>query len=70
MIVKAILSGVDDEGEELCSTMQRYGKLGMSETEARNIAAYLKSLPAVKNAVPESTCPPLKGGATEGDGGD
>jgi mono/diheme cytochrome c family protein len=69
MIVNAILTGVDDEGAELCSTMKRYGKLGMSEAEARNIAAYLKSLPPVKNAVPESTCAPLKTGDPERDGG-
>jgi mono/diheme cytochrome c family protein len=64
-IVKAILTGIDDEGESLCSTMPRFGTEGMTETEAENIAAYLKSLPAVKHEVPESECPG-KGG---GDGG-
>ena len=55
-IVKAILTGVDDEGEPLCATMYRYGTMGMTETEAHDIAAYLKSIPAVSN-VSKPACP-------------
>jgi mono/diheme cytochrome c family protein len=57
-IVTAILTGVDDEGETLCAVMPRFGSLNppMSMDEAKAIAAYLKSLPAVKNSVMESMC--------------
>jgi hypothetical protein len=47
--------------------MPHFADEGMTEDEARDIAAYLKSLPPVSHAVPESTCPPLKGGDTSGD---
>ncbi|MFO0607967.1 MAG: cytochrome c [Polyangiales bacterium] len=53
-IVTAIRTGVDDEGESLCSTMPRYAT--MSDDDAASIAAYLKSIPAVHREVPESMC--------------
>jgi hypothetical protein len=49
-VVTAILTGVDNEGKTLCTSMQRYGMAGMTQTEAKNIAAYLKSIPAIANA--------------------
>jgi mono/diheme cytochrome c family protein len=57
-IVTAILTGVDDEGETLCAVMPRFGSANppMSTEDAKAIAAYLKSLPAVKNSVMESMC--------------
>src|SRR6476659_9245023 len=55
-IVKAILTGVDDEDEQLCPTMPLFGKMGMSNTEAHNIAKYLKSIAAVSKDIPESSC--------------
>jgi mono/diheme cytochrome c family protein len=55
-IKAAILTGKDDEGKTLCSTMPVFRKMGMTDTEATNIAAYLKSLPAVSKDVPESEC--------------
>jgi mono/diheme cytochrome c family protein len=55
-IKTAILTGIDDEGEHLCSTMPLFGKMGMTGTEATNIVAYLKSLSAVSKSVPESEC--------------
>ena len=55
-IVAAILTGVDDEGETLCATMPKFASQGMSTDEAKAIAAYLKSLPPVSHAVPESMC--------------
>jgi len=55
-IVTAILTGKDDEGEQLCTTMPVYGQLGMSDADARNLAAYLKSLAPVSHESPESTC--------------
>lgn len=62
MIVKAIMSGVDDENAALCPPMPHFGEQGMSDSEAHDIAAYLKTLPPVNHAVPESSCPPIKGG--------
>lgn len=62
MIVKAIMSGVDDENAALCPPMPHFGDQGMTDAEAHDIAAYLKSLPPVNHAVPESSCPPIKGG--------
>ncbi|HVU06044.1 MAG TPA: cytochrome c [Polyangiaceae bacterium] len=69
LIVRAILSGIDDEDEELCPTMPRFQETGMTESEARDIAAYLRTLTPVKHSIPESTCPPIKGGDGPADGG-
>jgi cytochrome c len=55
-IKSAILTGTDDEGKALCATMPAFQKMSMSDTEATDIATYLKSLPAVKKAVPDSVC--------------
>jgi mono/diheme cytochrome c family protein len=51
----AITKGIDDEGEMLCGSMQRYSSF--SEEDVAGIVAYLKSIPAVKHAVTESECP-------------
>lgn len=59
-IVKAVLTGIDDEDEQLCTTMPKFKDLGMTESEANDIAAYLKSLAPVKHEIPESSCPPIK----------
>jgi len=48
-IAAAILTGMDDEGEQLCGTMPKYGSLGMTQQDAMNIVAYLKSIPAISN---------------------
>lgn len=61
-LVRAILDGIDDEDELLCPQMPRYRTQGMSTTEAQSIVAYLRTLPAVSREIPESQCPPLKGG--------
>jgi mono/diheme cytochrome c family protein len=55
-IVAAILNGVDDEGENLCAPMPKFGTQGMSTDEAKAIAAYLKSLAPVSKQIPESMC--------------
>lgn len=57
-IVRAMRFGVDDEGEELCLTMPRFSAMG--DAEAATIVAYLRSLPPVTRAIPESNCPPIK----------
>lgn len=64
-IANALRKGVDDEGAQLCPTMPRYAD--MSDAEVRAIIAYLRSLKAVKHAISESTCPPIK--PAPGDGG-
>lgn len=69
MIVKAILTGVDDEDAALCPPMPHFGEEGMADSEAHDIVAYLKSLPPVAHSVPESSCPPIKTAAPEGDAG-
>lgn len=53
-IVAAITTGVDDEGEALCASMPKFADL--TEDETASIVAYLKSIPAVKRALPEPTC--------------
>jgi mono/diheme cytochrome c family protein len=59
-LVKAILTGVDDENSPLCPPMPHFQDKGMTEAQARDIAAYLRSLPPVKHSVQESACPPIK----------
>lgn len=59
-IIKAILTGVDDEASPLCPPMPHFTDRGMTEDQAKDIVAYLKSLPPVTHAVPESSCPPIK----------
>jgi mono/diheme cytochrome c family protein len=55
-IKTAILMGKDDEGQQLCSVMPLFNKANMTDVEATDIVAYLKSLPAVKKVIPESKC--------------
>jgi mono/diheme cytochrome c family protein len=55
-IKTAVLTGRDDEDRQLCATMPQFGKMGMTDNEATNIVAYLKSLSAVSMSVPESEC--------------
>jgi hypothetical protein len=55
-IKAAILTGKDDEGQDLCSVMPVFNKANMTDVEATDVTAYLKSLPAVKKAIPESKC--------------
>ena len=57
-IIRAIRYGFDADNQEMCPTMPRYD--GMGDTEAPAIVAYLRSLPAVSSAIPESYCPPVK----------
>jgi mono/diheme cytochrome c family protein len=58
-IVTAILDGRDEGGGMLCPQMPRYrtGTRSLTEAQARDIAAYLKSLPAVSRMIPHSMCP-------------
>jgi len=56
-IVNAILNGIDDQGEQLC-VMPKFGQApySMAQDQATAIAAYLKSIPAVSQMIPESNC--------------
>jgi len=53
-IISAIRDGIDDEQHTLCSSMPRSKDL--SDEEAANIVAYLRSLKPVSNEVPEAEC--------------
>ncbi len=57
-IVRAIRFGLDNGGAALCPAMPRYPAMG--DVEAGAIVAYLRSLPSVTHAVPDSMCPPIK----------
>ena len=54
------VEGIDNNSQNLCPEMgQHYPN--MCASEANGIVAYLKSIPAVVNAIPASCCPPQKG---------
>ncbi len=61
-IIRAIRTGVDDEGATLCPTMPRYDS--MSDGEAQLLVRYLRALPPISHAAPESVCeePPVDSG--------
>jgi hypothetical protein len=54
----AIRKGVDNTSESLCPQMQHFPD--MSDFEVYSIVKYLRSIPAVKQKVLRSVCPPLK----------
>jgi hypothetical protein len=57
-IQDAILNGVDNEGQQLCSPMPLFGQLdgsaGLTPDQAQNIIAYLRSLNLVSNQVEDT----------------
>jgi mono/diheme cytochrome c family protein len=59
-LANAIRNGQDKDGLELCPEMQHF--VEMNDYEAYSIVKYLRSIPAVKQNVPGSICPPLKTG--------
>lgn len=54
----AIRDGVDRDGVVLCPPMQHYKDL--SDDKLKEIITAMRKLPPVKNAVKDSTCPPIK----------
>jgi hypothetical protein len=50
-IAAAILTGVDHEGAMLCASMPRYGAAGMTNEQACDIAAHLRTLAPITRAV-------------------
>jgi mono/diheme cytochrome c family protein len=55
----AIRVGVDDANKPMCEPMPVYPT--MDDQEVADIIAYLRTVPAVNRAVPESTCPSQHG---------
>lgn len=55
-IATATLDGITPDGEVLCGIMIRYRSAGMTEQEACDISAYLKTVEPIDNEV-EDTCP-------------
>src|SRR5215472_1466940 len=69
-IVNAILNGIDDQGMMLC-VMPRFSMRGLDGGSAEAIATYLRSIPAVNRAIPDTVCPAMQdGGLADGDAGD
>jgi hypothetical protein len=73
-IINAFTLGVDEQGRELCTRMPRFGNRVDAGT-AQQIVDYLRSIPAVNKAIPETTsCPPQppppEAGTDAGDAGD
>jgi mono/diheme cytochrome c family protein len=66
LIIDAMRVGTDDEDAQLCPEtatgkgdgMPRF--TDMSDAEAADIVAYLRSIPAINHAVAESACSPIK----------
>jgi mono/diheme cytochrome c family protein len=57
-IATSVLQAVRPDGGPLCAAMPAYADAGMDAAEALAIGAYLRSLEAVRHAVPASTCHP------------
>ena len=53
-IIRAIRTGVDDQGDPLCPEMPRFADL--SDEDAAAIVAYLRSLTPVRHELPPSRC--------------
>jgi hypothetical protein len=62
----AILNGVSHDGRQLCPAMLRYGELGMTQSDAENVVAYLRSLAPVSREVPKTTSCTTADGGTDG----
>ena len=59
-IARALREGVDSDDQPLCPSMPRYPQI--TEPAMTTLIDYLRSLPPVRNATPDSICPPLKPG--------
>ena len=58
LLARAIKEGYDKTDQQLCPQMKHYPT--MTDFEVYSIVLYLRSLPAVKQKIPGSICPPLK----------
>ena len=48
LIKRAILKGIDEEGEQLDSVMPRWGQAGLTSAQADDIIAFLKTVKTTK----------------------
>jgi mono/diheme cytochrome c family protein len=58
LLARAIRSGIDNDDLELCPEMKHFAD--MTDFEVYSIVKYLRSIPAVKQKILRSVCPPLK----------
>jgi hypothetical protein len=57
-IINAVMNGLDERGQTLCTRMPRFGST-IDAGAAQEIVNFLRSIPAVRKEVPETTfCPP------------
>jgi len=54
-VARAIRTGEDDQGDDLCSTMPRFADLSDDATNA--IVLYLRSLDPIQRETPDGVCP-------------
>jgi mono/diheme cytochrome c family protein len=55
-ITRAIRDGRDEDGNELCPAMPRFGNSQINATQLRDLIAFLRSLTPVDRTIPESSC--------------
>jgi hypothetical protein len=72
-IINAIMNGINNQGQMLCSRMPKFGTQ-IDAGGAQEIVNFLRTLPAVQKAIPQTVvCPPRppppEGGTDAGDGG-
>jgi hypothetical protein len=65
-IVRAVRTGIDDEGRMLCPPMPHFS---FTDAEAADLVAFLRSLRPVSHAIPGSDCGEGGSGGSGGDGG-
>lgn len=69
-ISNAFMNGVNERGQMLCTRMPRYN-MRVDSGVAQEIVDFLRTLPPVNKAIPETTyCPPPAGGDGGTDAGD
>jgi hypothetical protein len=62
-IIRAIMDGIDEKGEMLCSRMPKFDTR-IDGGVAQQIVDFLRTIPAVNKTIPETTsCPPPPGDA-------
>jgi hypothetical protein len=72
-IIEAFMNGIDDKGQMLCTRMPRFNTR-IDAGIAQEIVNFLRTIPAVNKAIPETVIcppvpPPVDGGTDAGDAG-
>jgi len=58
-IMNAFMNGINEQGQMLCTRMPRFSTRGIDAGNAQAIVDFLRTVPAVQKAIPETTnCPP------------